>query len=84
MHKIQAGVAELTRLIGERRFAVGDKLGLGDIAAGAALGYLNLRFQEFDWQTLHPALAAYAAALEQRPSFAQTRPYPQNITSKVV
>ena len=84
MHKIQAGVAELTRLIGERRFAVGDKLGLGDIAAGAALGSLNLRFQEFDWQTLHPALAAYAAALEQRPSFANSVPYPQNITSKVV
>ncbi|MCX7270109.1 MAG: glutathione S-transferase C-terminal domain-containing protein [Burkholderiales bacterium] len=71
-------------MIGGREFAVGDKLGLGDIAAGAALGYLNVRFQEFDWQSLHPALAAYAAALEQRPSFAQTRPYPQNITSKVV
>lgn len=84
MHKIEAGVAELARLIDKRGFAVGDKFGLGDIAAGAALGYLKVRFQEFDWQSLHPSLAAYAAALEQRPSFQQSVPYPQTIARKVV
>jgi glutathione S-transferase len=45
---------------------------------------LKVRFQEFDWQTLHPSLAAYAVALEQRPSFANSVPYPQTITNKVV
>jgi len=68
---------------GDGAAAGGDAGGIDD-AAGAALGYLKVRFQEFDWQTLHPSLAAYAAALEQRPSFANSVPYPQTITNKVV
>jgi glutathione S-transferase len=77
-------VSELARLIDWRRFAVADKFGLGDIAAGSVLGYLKVRFQEFDWQTLYPSLAEYSANLEQRPSFQQTIPYPQTIIDKVV
>ena len=84
IHKIEAGVSELARLIDWRRFAVADKFGLGDIAAGSVLGYLKVRFQEFDWQTLYPSLAEYSANLEQRPSFQQTIPYPQTIIDKVV
>jgi glutathione S-transferase len=84
MHKIEAGVGELARLIGERKFAVGDTFGLGDIATGTVLGYLGVRFSEFDWKTLYPSLATYASELEQRPSFQQTIPYPQTITDKVV
>ena len=84
MHKIEAGVGELARLIGERKFAVGDTFGLGDIATGTVLGYLGVRFSEFDWKTLYPSLANYASELEQRPSFQQTIPYPQTITDKVV
>jgi glutathione S-transferase len=84
MHKIKAGVSELARLIDKRRFAVGDKFGLGDIATGTVLGYLSVRLPEFDWQTLYPSLADYALELEQRTSFQQTIPYPQSIVSKVV
>ena len=84
VHKIEAGVGELARLVDWRRFAVADKFGLGDIAAGSVLGYLKVRFQEFDWQTLYPSLAEYSANLEQRPSFQQTIPYPQTIIDKVV
>jgi glutathione S-transferase len=84
LHKIEAGVKEIARLIGQRPFAVGDKFGLGDIAVGSALGYLKVRFQSFDWPSLYPALAVYAQALEQRPSFQHTQPYPQTITDKVV
>lgn len=84
MHKIKAGVSELARLIDKRRFAVGDKFGLGDIATGTVLGYLSVRLPEFDWQTLYPFLADYALELEQRTSFQQTIPYPQSIISKVV
>lgn len=68
-HKIEAGVSALARLIGSRKFAVADQFGLGDIAVGSVLGYLKVRFQEFDWQILYPALAQYSAILEQRPSF---------------
>jgi len=51
---------------------------------GSALGYLKVRFKEFDWQAIYPALATYSTRLEQRPSFQQTQPYPQTITDKVV
>ena len=83
-HKIEAGVSALARLIGSRKFAVADQFGLGDIAVGSVLGYLKVRFQEFDWQILYPALAQYSAILEQRPSFQHTQPYPQTISDKVV
>ncbi len=82
--KIEGGVREIARLIGDRTFAVGDRFGHGDIAAGTVLGYLGIRFAEFDWRTLHPNLAAYAAALETRPSFAASVPVPQTILDKVV
>lgn len=84
IHKIEAGVRELARLIDQRAYAVGDRFGLADIAVGSALGYLKVRFQEFDWQKLYPHLNHYAAALEQRLSFQDTVPYPQTITDKVV
>lgn len=84
VHKIEAGVGELARLVEQRQFAVGNKFGLADIAVGSALGYLKVRFKEFEWQALYPALANYSATLEQRLSFQETQPYPQTITDKVV
>ena len=84
VHKIEAGVCELARLVEQSQFAVGNKFGLADIAVGAALGYLKVRYKEFDWQNLYPALANYSNRLEQRPSFQKTQPYPQTISDKVV
>ena len=84
IHKIEAGVRELARLIGQRSFAVGDTFGLADVAVGSALGYLKVRYPAFEWQTLYPNLAQYSAALELRASFKETVPYPQTITDKVV
>ena len=84
VHKIEAGVCELARLVEQSQFAVGNKFGLADIAVGSALGYLRVRFKEFKWQNLYPALANYSTRLEQRPSFQQTQPYPQTISDKVV
>lgn len=83
-HKVEAGVQEIARLIGHRACAVGDQFGLGDIAVGAALGYLKVRYQTFDWPSMYPALARYFEGLHQRPSFQQTQPYPQTIKDKVV
>jgi glutathione S-transferase len=63
---------------------VGDSFGLAEIAAGAALGYLKLRFSELDWAAQYPALAALSAKLEARPAFQATVPVPQSITEAVV
>jgi glutathione S-transferase len=82
--KIDGGVAEMARLIGDREFAVGDRFGLGDIAVGTALGYLGVRFPEFGWRALHPNLAAFCGRMETRPSFKGSVPVPQQISDKVV
>ncbi len=82
--KIDGGVREMSRLIDGRTFAVGNAFGLGDISVGTALGYLSVRFAEFDWRSQYPNLAVHSATLERRPSFATTVPVPQKISDKVV
>jgi glutathione S-transferase len=82
--KINGGVREMANLVGERTFAVGREFGLGDIAVGTALGYLGVRFPEFDWRSQFPNLAIFSARTERRPSFASTIPVPQKISDKVV
>jgi glutathione S-transferase len=82
--KIDGGVREMARLVGTRTFAVGNEFSLGDIAVGTALGYLLVRFPEFDWRSQYPNLAAFSARVEARPSFAATVPVPQKISDKVV
>ena len=54
IHKIEAGVGELARLVEQRQFAVGNKFGLADIAVGSALGYLKVRFKEQGFFCLAP------------------------------
>ena len=82
--KIDGGVREIARLVGDRPFAVGDTFSLGDIAVGTVLGYLSVRFSEFDWPSLYPNLANFTARLDRRPSFAGSVPFPQKISDKVV
>jgi glutathione S-transferase len=82
--KIDGGVREMDRLLGVRTFAVGQKFSLGDIAIGTALGYLSVRFLEFDWRSQYPNLAAFSNRIGARPSFASTVPVPQKISDKVV
>lgn len=82
--KIDGGVREMDRLVGDSAFAVGDKFSLGDIAVGTALGYLSVRMPEFDWRSLYPNLAVFSARVERRSSFSTTVPVPQKITDKVM
>ena len=82
--KIDGGLREIARLVGDRHYAVGDRFGLGDIAVGTALGYLSVRFAELDWRTPYANLAMFSAHIEQRPSFLATVPVPQRISDKVV
>ncbi len=74
----------MARLVGDRTFAVDDAFSLGDIAVGTALGYLSVRFPEFDWRSQCPDLAAFSTRIEARPSFANTTPVRQVISDRVV
>jgi hypothetical protein len=74
----------MSRLLGDRSIAVGQKFSLGDIAFGTVLGYHSVRFAEFDWRRHYPNLAAFSARIEERPSFASTVPIPQKISDKIV
>lgn len=77
--KVDAGLREMARLLGENELFVGEDMGLADIAAGCALGYVSVRLIDLDWRRTYPALAAFSDRMEQRPSFQQTRPVPQQI-----
>lgn len=47
---------------------------IGHVTIGCLLSYLDYRFADLDWRAGHPALAAWHAAFEQRPSMVATRP----------
>ena len=51
-----------------------DAPDIGDIATACALFYLDFRFPQLNWREGHPGLAGFAAVIEARPSFQQTRP----------
>lgn len=86
--KVDGGLRALADLAeprnGGRGWLVGGRFGLADIAAGSVLGYLDVRFAEHPWQSLHPALAQMADRLAERPSFRDTVPAPQRIADRVV
>ena len=72
--KIAAGVAELSRELGDKTWCNGEAYSLADIATGCALGYLDLRYAELDWRREYPNLARLADKLAKRPSFQETVP----------
>lgn len=47
---------------------------IGTISIACALGYLDLRFGGEGWRTSRPRLAAWLAAISQRPSLTATAP----------
>jgi glutathione S-transferase len=46
--------------------------GIGHIAIGCALSYLDFRFADEPWREAHPRLAAWHATIAARPSFRAT------------
>jgi glutathione S-transferase len=82
--KVRGGVAEIARRLGIQDYLVRDRFGIGDVSAGSLLGWMGVRFPEFDWRAEHPNLGSYMDRLMQRPSFQGSVPYPQQITSAVV
>ena len=81
--KVDGGLRELSRLLGEREYCVGDRFTLADIAVGSLLRWLDIRIEDVPWRRLHPNLAALSDRLEERPSFRNTVPFPQTFRDKV-
>jgi glutathione S-transferase len=77
--KIGAGLARLSELLGERAWFVDDTMGIADIAAACALGYLGVRAGKLEWRGKHPNLSAFSDRMEERPSFLVSVPYSQPI-----
>jgi glutathione S-transferase len=82
--KIDGGVAEMSRLVGTKTWAAGDRFSLGDIAVGTLFGYLSVRFTDLPWRSLYPELSQFVDRLDERPSFRSTAPVPQTFKDKVV
>jgi glutathione S-transferase len=74
MDKVARGLDELERRAAGRTWLHGDAIGLGDIAVGVALAYLDLRFPHYLWRDGHPLLAAFGERMFARASFTDTRP----------
>ena len=72
--KIVLGLKELAQDLGEKPWCCGESYSLADIAAGCALGYLDLRQPELGWRAEYHHLALLADKLATRPSFADTAP----------
>ena len=52
----------------------GSSVFVVSVAVGVALFYLDFRYPEIAWRKQYAHVAAYAARLEVRPSFQQTKP----------
>ncbi|MBS1209046.1 MAG: glutathione S-transferase [Proteobacteria bacterium] len=72
--KVSCGLVALEKHLAGKDWLIGDAFSRADIAAGCCLLWLDFRLPQLDWRTEHPALAAYAERLSERPSFAQTVP----------
>jgi glutathione S-transferase len=51
-----------------------EPFGIGQIAIGCALGYIDFRFPDMNWKKKHPALGAWFEEISLRPSMQQTSP----------
>ena len=72
--KVRAGLQAMSQGLGDKPYCSGIHLSLSDIAVGCALGWLEFRFPQLDWRSEHPNLGRLLDKLQQRPSFADTRP----------
>lgn len=68
--KVQRALAALEKEPGPWR----ERLDIGTITAGCALGYLDFRYPDLDWRGDCPGLAEWYAGFVQRPSMQGTMP----------
>ncbi len=74
--KVTAGLEKLNADIAKKKWCVNETFSLADIALGCALGYVDLRHKQLNWQDNYPALAKHYSILVKRPSFKETMPIP--------
>jgi glutathione S-transferase len=74
MGKINTGLSQMSKELGENTWCHSNQMTLADIAVGCALGFLLLRFPNIAWQAQYPNLDTLYQKLMQRPSFAETAP----------
>ena len=52
----------------------GSTLDIGAVAIACAIGWIDFRFADWGWRATRPALAAWLAQIEARPSLQSTKP----------
>jgi glutathione S-transferase len=68
--KVHSGLEELER----QAQGFGERVDIGTIALGCALGYLDFRYAALAWRERHPATAAWFERFAQRKSMQLTAP----------
>lgn len=74
--KIDAGFAELERMLGDRQWCVGSAMSLADIAIACHIDFISVRRPEFFSPEKHPGLARLARKMGERESMKKTVPPP--------
>jgi glutathione S-transferase len=74
--KIDGGFAALEKMLGNRRWCVGDEMTLADIAIACHLGFVMLRAPHFFSRDACPNLARLWQTMEARESLTKTAPKP--------
>ena len=73
--RMQRGVEQLARDLGEKNFCHGERYSLADIALGCCTGWLDFRKPgEIDWCNQYAPLAQHYKKLMERPAFVDTVP----------
>lgn len=67
-------VAGAVKLLEEEADTFTGDVDMASIATGCALGYLEFRFPDVDWEEDHPKLAAWYDEWDERPSMRETDP----------
>lgn len=74
--KVDAALASLENMLGNRAWCVGDSMSLADIAIACHLGFITLRLPQLFPQERYPNLLRLWKAVESRESMKRTTPPP--------
>lgn len=74
MDKVTRGLTVLNSDMKQKTYCVNNTFSLADIALGCLMGYLDLRFNAFNFLLEYPHLGQSYALLMQRKSFQDTAP----------
>jgi len=86
MRKVEGGIRALSTWVEQSKgdYLVQNRLTYADIAVCSVLGFMNVRWPQHNWKEQYPYMAKYFKKLDERPSFANTRPSPQKFSDPVV